>query len=521
MSTDRSPSLSDALTAAGRVLVDHPVAVVSAYLLAVAVVPVARVPFLAAFAAAVGLLASMGRIEPLVEALADQQGVLPEGGGGGDGIGDGFGGDGFGGDGVGGADPTLSPELQSAIEGVLVPEVGALLVVGLVATAVVALLAQSVASAVTYGTVWAAVDGRPPLVEGVATADRWRSYLGLVLVRIGVVALAVAVPLAVAVLVGGGAGLAVGGLLALVGLFVVLLTLLLLAFSGPAVVVDGVGAVGAIRRSVGFVRRHPGVTVAFVLVAAGTYVGASVLVGLLNVAGAGRTGGVILALAVAPLLDAFATALYAGRGVPAAPDRRAIGSRLRGGVRGGWRELWRFVRHHPVANLLGAVLIAAGVAAGYAYTAPMNVSLPPPTDVAGVFGVVPIGPFANIAANNWLVSAGTAFGGLAFGVPSAASLLFNGVLIGAIAGLFDRTAFLALVAPHGVLELPAIAVAGGLGLHLGVVGWRSVRGRSDAAAVAAELRRATWVLVGLALVLVVAALVEAFLTPHIAAFVLG
>ncbi|QLG28252.1 stage II sporulation protein M [Halorarum halophilum] len=519
MSTDRSPSLSDALTAAGRVLVDHPVAVVSAYLLATAVVPVARVPFLAAFAAAVGLLASMGRIEPLVQALADQEAVLTEGGGQGEGSIPGGFGEGFGGG--GGSDPALSPELQSAVDGLLIPEVGALLVAGLVVTAVVALLAQSVASAVTYGTLWAAIDERPPLVDGVATAGRWRSYLGLVLVRIAVVGLAVAVPLAVGVLLGGAAGLAVGGLLALAGLLVVLATLLLLAFSGPAVVVDGVGAMGAIRGSVGFVRRNPGVTVAFVLVAAGAYVGASILVGLLNVAGAGRIGGVILALAVAPLLDAFATALYAGRGLPAAADRRTVGSRLRGGVRGGWRELWRFVRHHPIANVLGALLIVAGIAGGYAYTAPMGVSIPPPADVAGVFGVVPIGPFANIAANNWLVSAGTAFGGLAFGVPAAASLLFNGVLIGALAGLFDRLAFIALVAPHGVLELPAIAVAGGLGLHLGVVGWRAVRGQSDAAAVAAELRRATWVLVGLALVLVLASFVEAFLTPRIAAYVLG
>jgi hypothetical protein len=312
----------------------------------------------------------------------------------------------------------------------------------------------------------------------------------------------------------------VGGLLALGGLLAVLATLLLLAFAGPAVVVDRVGAVDALRRSAGFVRRHPAATAAFALVSLGTYVGALVLVGALNVAGAARLGAIVVALAVLPFLDAFAVALYAGRGLSPG-DRAPLRDRLRGALRRGVRELAGFLRGHPLANLAGALLIAVGVAGGYAFTAPMGVSIPPPADVSLVFGALPVGPFANIAANNWLVSAGTAFGGLAFGVPAAASLLFNGVLIGALAGVFDRTAFLALVVPHGVLELPAIAVAGGMGLHLGVVGWRVVRGRADAADVAAELRRATWVLVGLALVLVLASFVEAFLTPRIASFVLG
>ncbi|PSQ04998.1 hypothetical protein BRC97_10285 [Halobacteriales archaeon QS_6_71_20] len=87
--------------------------------------------------------------------------------------------------------------------------------------------------------------------------------------------------------------------------------------------------------------------------------------------------------------------------------------------------------------------------------------------------------------------------------------------------MFDPTAFLALVAPHGVLELPTIAVAGGLGLHLGAVGWRGLCGRTDAATVAGELERAAYVLVGVGVLLVVAAAVEAFLTPRVAAAVLG
>ncbi|QLG60931.1 stage II sporulation protein M [Halorarum salinum] len=507
MSTDRSPSVSGALTAAGRVLADHPLSVVSAYLLGVAVLPVARVPFLVALAGAVVLLDSAGRVEPLVEALADEAAVVRDGS------------DGGGGE-FGGPEGAVSPELGSAIEGVLLPEVGLLLLAGVLAALLVGALARAVASAVAYGTLWAALDGRPPLEDGVAAAGRWRSYLGLLLVRVGVVVPAVGVPVVAGIAVGGLPGLVVGGVLGLGGLLVLLVVTLLLAFARPAVVVDDAGASTAVRRSAGFVRRRPIATGAFAFVAAGVYVGVSTLVALLNVAGAGRAGAPVLSLAVAPVLDTFATALYAGRGLPAR-ERRPVRTRIRTGLGGGVRELGRFVRGHPAANVLGALFVAAGAAGGYALTAPTGVSVPPPEDVGLVFGAVPVGPFVNIAANNWLVSAGTAFGGLAIGVPAAASLLFNGALIGALAGVFDRVAFLALVAPHGVLELPAVAVAGGLGLHLGAVGWRGLRGRADAAAVAAELRRATMVLVGLALVLVVASFVEAFLTPRIAAFVLG
>ncbi|MFC7135767.1 stage II sporulation protein M [Halobaculum litoreum] len=129
-------------------------------------------------------------------------------------------------------------------------------------------------------------------------------------------------------------------------------------------------------------------------------------------------------------------------------------------------------------------MLVAGIAVGYATTAPYGVTAEGPADVAGVFGAVAVGPFVTIAANNWVVSAGLAYGGLAFGLPAVSGLAFNGVLVGALAGVFDRTAFLALVAPHGVLELPVIAVAGGLGLHLGGVGWRAVRGETDAERVA-------------------------------------
>ncbi len=118
------------------------------------------------------------------------------------------------------------------------------------------------------------------------------------------------------------------------------------------------------------------------------------------------------------------------------------------------------------------------------------------------------------------MAAGSVYSGLAFGVPAAVSAAFNGAVVGALAGAFELRALVALVAPHGVIEIPVLAVTWGLGLHLAGVGWRAVRGETDAGSVADRLHETAHVLGGAAVLLVVAALVEAFLTPEIAALVL-
>ncbi|WP_435123718.1 stage II sporulation protein M [Halobaculum sp. D14] len=502
--SDSPPSVGGALTAAGRVLLDRPAAVLPAYLLALGVLPAARVPLLTAAGVAVALLARAGRIEPVAEAYVDAQRAADD-----ESI-------------VSGG--TLPPELTEAAAGLATPTVGALLVAGLLGAVVVALLGRGVAAAITHETVLAALNGRDdPLAAGVAGAARWRTFLGLTLLRgaLPVAGLGVAVVAAVGLAATGTAvGVVAGVLVALLGVLFAVAVAFLLAFAPAAVVVDDVGVGGAVRGSVGFIRRRPVRAVAYALIAAGAVVAAGVAAAALNVAAAGRVVGVAVPLLLTPVLDAFVVALYGDASLPAA-DRSSARSRVASAVADGCRALAGFVRGHVAATVAAAAVLVAGLAAGYGLTAPYDVRLPVPDDVAGTFGAVPVGPFVTIAANNWLVGVSGAFGGLAFGVPAVTGLVFNGALIGALAGIYDRTAFLALVAPHGVVELPALAVSAAVGLHLGAVGWRAVRGRTTAAAVADELRRATRVFVGLAVVFVAAAFVEAFVTPRVAALVLG
>jgi len=509
--------------------------VLPAYLLALGVFQVATVPLFCGLAIALVSLSAAGRLGPAVRALPELASRVdaPDELGGQPGSGDPTG--------SATADP-FPPEATDALAGLVTPTSVLAIGLGVVGTFVVWVLARSVASAVTQGTVWGAVDGRAPLVDGVATAGRWRTFLGLSLLRF-VLVIAAFLPAALASIAavallgtasttgpGAGAGSSTGLLfaglalvaivLALGGVLIGLLALFLLVFAGPAVVVDDRGTLGAARASAGFVRSHPTTAIGFGLFLIGSYVVVAVLAGLFALVGVDQVVGLLVPLALTPFLDAFATALYAGASVAPA-DRSPVRIRVGRTFGRGLRELGAYPRTHPVATLAASACLAGSAVAGYVLTTPYGQIVTPPADVAGVFGSFPIDTFATLAVNNWLVSARLAFGGLALSLPAAVGLGLNGLLIGAVAGVSDPATFLALVAPHGVLELPAIALAGGVGIALGRTGWRALRGRADAATVADELERVGLLLVGLAVVLVVAAFIEAFLTPQVAAAVLG
>ena len=121
-----------------------------------------------------------------------------------------------------------------------------------------------------------------------------------------------------------------------------------------------------------------------------------------------------------------------------------------------------------------------------------------------------------IFVNNIRVTLTAFAGGISAGLLTAAALIFNGLVIGVVGGLAarggDMDAFVELVAPHGVLELSCIVVAGGAGLRMG---WSLVDPgrRPRRRALAEEARSAAELALGTAPWLVLAGLVEGFLTP--------
>lgn len=212
---------------------------------------------------------------------------------------------------------------------------------------------------------------------------------------------------------------------------------------------------------------------------------------------------------------------------PEAEPGRAVGGRsllgdLRSVFRAGVGELRGFVGAHLLLVAVALAAFFAGVFAGFRVTAATGVELVTAPPTRDIFGPFPLDTAVDLTANNWQVAIGQAYSGVAFGLPVLGNLAFNGAVVGGLAGLgFDLATFAALVVPHGVIEIPALAVAGAVGLWLAGRGWALVRGRTDPEGAGDDLRRGFLVLLGLAPVFLVAGFVEAFLTPWIAELLVG
>ena len=145
-------------------------------------------------------------------------------------------------------------------------------------------------------------------------------------------------------------------------------------------------------------------------------------------------------------------------------------------------------------------------------------------------GIVSVKPLASsaIMTNNIAVSLAACATGMFAGLGPLYMMLFNGLLIGVVGSACHRAGMSvdlwSFVTPHGVLELPAIFIAGGAGLLLanGMLFPGSLP-RRDALAEAG--RRAIRLLVGVVPILVIAGIIEGFVsptaTPAVAKFAFG
>jgi uncharacterized membrane protein SpoIIM required for sporulation len=118
--------------------------------------------------------------------------------------------------------------------------------------------------------------------------------------------------------------------------------------------------------------------------------------------------------------------------------------------------------------------------------------------------------------NNVRIGFQTFATGLAFGLGTLFYLVFNGVMIGAIAGYLTSigygTPFWSFVSGHSALELVAIAISGAAGLRLGAA-LVAPGARSRKAALVEAARPAVRLMYGAAAMFILAAFVEAFWSP--------
>ncbi|AGB26173.1 uncharacterized membrane protein [Mycobacterium sp. JS623] len=138
-------------------------------------------------------------------------------------------------------------------------------------------------------------------------------------------------------------------------------------------------------------------------------------------------------------------------------------------------------------------------------------------DFASYYSEHPAGSFfSHVWLNNWWVSAQCIGAAILLGIPIPWMLFQNALNLGVNAAfMFDAgkgDVFLTLLAPHGMLELTAVFLSGAVGMRLG---WSVVSpGNRPRTQVLAERGRAVVaVAIGLFGVLLVSALIEAFVTP--------
>lgn len=122
----------------------------------------------------------------------------------------------------------------------------------------------------------------------------------------------------------------------------------------------------------------------------------------------------------------------------------------------------------------------------------------------------------SIIANNVQVAFAVFAFGVTAGVGTAASLVFNGIHLGGVLGVYQSKGILplilAFVAPHGVLELTAICIAGGGGLLIGgAILFPGALTRREAIVV--QGRRAIGLIAAASLLLLVAGAIEGLISP--------
>ncbi|MEW6477713.1 MAG: stage II sporulation protein M [Actinomycetota bacterium] len=192
------------------------------------------------------------------------------------------------------------------------------------------------------------------------------------------------------------------------------------------------------------------------------------------------------------------------------------------------RGYWRLVRERiGVVGFCWLLMVVPGVLVGaWAASDPAAAARFLPAQFRGVgdsgggdlgLGVGRQATLAGqILTNNIQVSFVAFAGGLLAGVGTTLVLLYNGALIGGVAGLTVAAGrpgpFLSLVAPHGVLELSVIAVSGAAGF---TVGWSLINPgrRSRWVSLSLGARRGAEIVLGTMPWFVVAGVVEGFVTP--------
>ncbi|MFK9095284.1 stage II sporulation protein M [Bacillus salipaludis] len=184
-------------------------------------------------------------------------------------------------------------------------------------------------------------------------------------------------------------------------------------------------------------------------------------------------------------------------------------------------EQWKFVAAAMILFLIGAVGSFIAVV-----NDPLHIYAILPAEIAQGVDPDQLGKghdaldsslmSASIMTNNIKVAIFAFAGGITFGLVTVYLLIYNGIIIGALAALFwhheKSYDFWAYIVPHGMIELTAIFIAGGAGLLMGYklfVPGQYTRGYQ----LKHHAKRSVQLLLGTIPLFVIAGVIEGFITP--------
>ena len=411
--------------------------------------------------------------------------------------------------------------LGPALEPLASPTAVVLVTAGFLAFVLLAILSYAAVSAGQMSAVVARLRDERGLTAGIAgVRERWLTFLGLYLAEfllwVAVLVLG-SLAIAIAFLANPFVGAAVALGVLLVGLVTLLAIRVVFAFAPAAIVVDDVGVAASVSGAGGFIRSNPTDAAAYLIVTVGVLVGISSAASALALFGGGAAVALVSVVVVAPALDLLKTVLYGDyRGTvdPVDPPEARLRDQFAGGARRGWREMLGFIGRSPGLHLL-TVLVGVGFGAlGWLAVDPFVGAVTTSIEARLVDHIAPVAAL-DFFGNNWAVAIATSLSGVALVIPALSSIAFNGLVIGATAALEENLlALIAFVIPHGIFEIPALFVSGALGIHLGLVSWRTFRGRLSREGFADALENAFWVLMGIGILLAIAAVIEGFVSPY-------
>jgi len=186
-----------------------------------------------------------------------------------------------------------------------------------------------------------------------------------------------------------------------------------------------------------------------------------------------------------------------------------------------WTIYRRWLRLYlPVAALVLGASTVAGFLLGSAV--PID-SLP--TAEGSASSPFPALTTVDLAVNNLVAMVALSLGAVSLGLVTLFGLVLNGLLVGAVVGIavqqVDPLVVALLILPHGVLEIPALLVASTVGLRFARLTVRYIRGLEETLVTRRDLREAGWLMALSAVLILVAAYIEANVTLVLAERVAG